>query len=182
MVIFIGGASCVGKTALAQELLCKIHFPYLSQDHLKMGFIRGWKDCPFKATDSSEKIAEILWPITAEICKTTIENKQNIIIEGCYLPQKQVKELKKQYPDNIFVVYLVFSQKYIENNITDIIGHRNVIEKRLSSEERSTQEIIKENNEVKEACKKYGLLYFEIKNEYDKERTFLINTIINKVV
>jgi putative acetyltransferase len=40
MVILIGGASCTGKTFLAQKLLEKYHFPYLSIDHLKMGIYK----------------------------------------------------------------------------------------------------------------------------------------------
>ena len=39
MIILIGGAGCVGKTKLAQRLLERYKFPYLSLDHLKMGII-----------------------------------------------------------------------------------------------------------------------------------------------
>ena len=35
MIIMITGVSHVGKTVLAQRLLEKLHFPYLSIDHLK---------------------------------------------------------------------------------------------------------------------------------------------------
>lgn len=41
MVVLIGGASHTGKTALAQRLLEKYRYPYLSNDHLKMGLIRS---------------------------------------------------------------------------------------------------------------------------------------------
>ena len=41
MVILITGASHVGKTLLAQRMLEKYKYPYLSIDHLKMGLIRG---------------------------------------------------------------------------------------------------------------------------------------------
>ena len=37
MIILIAGASHTGKTALAQRLLEKYHYPYLSMDLLKMG-------------------------------------------------------------------------------------------------------------------------------------------------
>ena len=47
MVILITGASHTGKTRLAQKLLGKYIYPYLSIDHLKMGLIRNgnrhWK-------------------------------------------------------------------------------------------------------------------------------------------
>ena len=41
MVIIITGATHTGKTLLAQKLLEKYHYPYLSIDHMKMGLIRS---------------------------------------------------------------------------------------------------------------------------------------------
>lgn len=41
MIILISGASHTGKTILAQKLLEKYQFPYLSIDLLKMGLIRS---------------------------------------------------------------------------------------------------------------------------------------------
>lgn len=41
MIILITGASHTGKTVLAQRLLEKYKYPYLSIDHLKMGLIRS---------------------------------------------------------------------------------------------------------------------------------------------
>ena len=41
MIVLITGASHTGKTVLAQKLLERYHFPYLSIDHLKMGLIRS---------------------------------------------------------------------------------------------------------------------------------------------
>ena len=41
MVVLIAGSSHTGKTLLAQKLLEKYKYPYLSIDHLKMGLIRS---------------------------------------------------------------------------------------------------------------------------------------------
>ena len=41
MIIIITGASHTGKTLLAQRMLEKYKYPYLSADHLKMGLIRS---------------------------------------------------------------------------------------------------------------------------------------------
>ena len=41
MVIQTTGASHTGKTLLAQRMLEKYKYPYLSIDHLKMGLIRS---------------------------------------------------------------------------------------------------------------------------------------------
>ena len=85
MVILIAGASHTGKTALAQKLLEKYRYPYLSIDHLKMGLIRSGQT---ELTPMSEdgELTTYLWPIVREMVKTAIENGQNLTVEGCYIP------------------------------------------------------------------------------------------------
>ena len=64
MIILITGASHTGKTALAQKLLEKYKYPYLSIDHLKMGLIRSGNT---KLTPKDDdKLTEYLWPIVRE--------------------------------------------------------------------------------------------------------------------
>ncbi len=64
MVIIVTGASHVGKTNLAQMMLEKYHFPYVSQDHIKMGLIRS-KNTTLTPEDD-DKMTDYLWPITRE--------------------------------------------------------------------------------------------------------------------
>ena len=82
MIILITGASHTGKTALAQKLLEKYKYPYLSIDHLKMGLIRSGNTELTPMSDDRDLTA-YLWPIVCEMVKTAIENKQNLIVEGC---------------------------------------------------------------------------------------------------
>ena len=84
MIILIMGASHTGKTKLAQKLLEKYKYPYLSIDHLKMGLIRSGHT-ELTAMSSDEELTDLLWPIISEMIKTAIENKQNLIVEGCYI-------------------------------------------------------------------------------------------------
>lgn len=84
MIILIGGASHTGKTLLAQRLLEKYHYPYLSIDYLKMGLIRSGQTELTPMDDG--KLSDYLWPILREMVKTAIENGQNLIVEGCYIP------------------------------------------------------------------------------------------------
>ena len=136
MVILICGNSCTGKTFMSQKLLEKYQIPYLSMDHLKMGFYRGDSNCRFTPFDSTEQIGDKLWPIIKGIIMTNIENNQNIIIEGCYILPHYIKELGEEYSEKIISVFLGFSQKYIENNYTsNIVKYRNAIEYRGYPEE-----------------------------------------------
>ena len=84
-IILITGATHTGKTALAQKLLEKYKFPYLSIDHLKMGLIRSG-NTTLTPTSDDKALTEYLWPIVREMIKTAIENNQNLIVEGCNIP------------------------------------------------------------------------------------------------
>ena len=95
MIVLITGASHTGKTVLAQKLLEKYKYPYFSIDHLKMGFIRSGYT---KLTpEDDDELTEYLWPIVREMIKTAIENKQNLIIEGCYIPFDWANAFAKEY-------------------------------------------------------------------------------------
>ena len=113
MIILIGGATHTGKTAYAQKLLEKYKYPYLSIDHLKMGLIRSGQTDLTPMDD--DKLTDYLWPIVREMVKTAIENGQNLIVEGCYIPFDWQKDFAASYLENIQYVCLVMSRSYIEN-------------------------------------------------------------------
>lgn len=129
MIILITGASHTGKTLLASKLVEKYHYSCLSIDHLKMGLIRS------KMTDltpmDDDKLTDYLWPIVREMIKTAIENKQDLIVEGCYVPADWQKDFDEQYLFSIRLICLAFSEEYIEKNFDNIISNASVIEKRL---------------------------------------------------
>ena len=164
MVIIITGASHTGKTILAQKLLEKYKYPYYSIDHLKMGLIRSGNTN--LTVNDDEKLTEYLWNIVKEIVKTNIENGQNIIIEGCYIPFDWEKDFEKEYLKEIKYVCLVMTGKYIKSHLEDIESHGNEIEKRLSNSI-SLEELIKDNEYNLTMCKKYNLNYILIDDKYD---------------
>ncbi len=129
MVILITGASHTGKTALAQTLLEKYKYPYMSIDHIKMGLIRSGNTALTPCDD--DKLTHYLWPIVREIIKTAIENSQNLIVEGCYVPIDWKADFEKEYLDNIKFCCLVMSENYIKTHFDDIKRYENVVENRL---------------------------------------------------
>ncbi len=165
MVILIAGTSHTGKTLLAQNLLEKYKYPYLSIDHLKMGLIRS-KNTNLNVEDD-EKLTEYLWKIIKEIIKTNIENKQNIIIEGCYIPYEWKKDFDKEYLKEIQYICLIMTEDYIRKNYDDIIKYENIIEFRKIKEDFDIEELVKENNYNLKMCKKYKNKYILIEDKYD---------------
>jgi len=170
MIILIGGTSCSGKTLMAQNLLEKYKTPYFSMDHLKMGLYRTDENCGFTPMDSNEVIAEKIWPITKAMIMTAIENKSNLIIEGCYLMPELVKDFDEEYLEKITTVFLGFSTDYINNNFeTGIIKHRSAIELREYDEERPISQFIEEHNDFLKRCIVNDVRHFEIKSDYEAE-------------
>lgn len=146
MVIIIKGETHSGKTFLAQQLLEKYKFPYLSIDHLKMGLIRS-NYTSLSPTSKNLELTNYLWPIVREIIKTNIENKQNIIIEGSYIPSDIKNEFTTEYLEYIKFINIIFSEEYIKENYDLIIIKENVIEKRLYSSDINIEDLIRVNNE-----------------------------------
>ncbi len=100
MILIIAGASYTGKTALAQKLLEKYNYPYMSIDHLKMGLIRSGYTTLTPMSDD-KVLTDYLWPIVREMIKTAIENAQNLIVEGCYIPFDWEKDFESEYLENM---------------------------------------------------------------------------------
>ena len=164
MVVLIAGSTHTGKTLLAQRLLEKYKYPYLSIDHLKMGLIRS-NNTKLTVTDD-EKLTDYLWKIVKEIIKTNIENKQNIIIEGCYIPFDWKKYFSEGYLKEIEYICLIMTEKYIKNNLQNISKYENIIENRKEKEIINFEKLIKENKYNLEMCNKYNNKYILIDNDY----------------
>ena len=165
MIVLIMGASHVGKTALAQKLLEKYKYPYLSIDHLKMGLIRSGSTILTPMSDDKELTA-YLWPIVLEMIKTAIENQQNLIVEGCYIPFDWQKDFEQQYREHIKYYCLIMSEEYIRNHFNDIKKFANIIEKRLDDEWCTMESVLVDNASMLELALEYKANYILIEDKY----------------
>ena len=174
MIILIAGASHTGKTALSQKILEKYKYPYLSIDHLKMGLIRS-KNTDLTPMSSNEDLATYLWPIVSEMIKTAIENKQNLVVEGCYIPFDWAKDFEKDYLDNIKYICLIMSEKYIRKHFADIKKYANVIEKRIDDDWCTMESVLKENAQMLKCAKENKVNYILIDEKYEVEVEEIMN-------
>ena len=156
MIILITGASHTGKTVLAQRLLEKYHYPYLSIDHLKMGLIRS------KQTE----LTPYLWPIVREMIKTALENRQNLIVEGCYIPFDWENDFTEDYRKQIRYYCLVLSENYIRNHFGDIKNYANIIENRLDDTCCTLENVLADNAQILEMAKSCHVNYILIDEKY----------------
>lgn len=165
MIILISGASHTGKTLLAQKLLEKYKYPVLSIDLLKMGLIRSSNTS--LTPEDDEKLEKYLWLIIREMIKTAIENKQNLIVEGGYIPFDWKKDFDLSYLQHIRFYCLIMTQNYIQNHFADIKNYANIIENRLDDSCFTKETALKENIKNLELCKQNNCRYVLIDNSYD---------------
>ncbi|MCH5318071.1 MAG: adenylate kinase [Eubacterium sp.] len=165
MIVLITGASHTGKTALAQKLLEKYKYPYLSIDHLKMGLIRSGNTTLTPMSDDV-LLTSYLWPIVCEMIKTAIENKQNFIVEGCYIPLDWAKDFEKEYLNEIRFYCLVMSERYIKKHFGDIKKFASVIENRGDDEDCTLETVLRDNAQMLEKCARYNAEYVLIDEDY----------------
>lgn len=164
MIILIGGSSHVGKTYLAQRLLERTGYPYLSLDHLKMGLIRT--GMTRLTVEDDYEMRYFLWPIAAEMIKTAIENKQNMIVEGCYIPGEWKESFTDDYLKEIRCAFIVMSEEYIRTNAGSIAEYASVIESRLEDEV-DIERLICCSRDFREDCKRNQIPCLEITERYD---------------
>lgn len=171
MIILISGASHTGKTLLAQKLLEKYKYPYLSIDHLKMGLIRSGNTS--LTPEDDDKLTEYLWPIVSEMIKTAIENNQNMIVEGCYVPFDWKKSFSDEYLEHIKYICLVMSEEYIRRHFADIKAHGSDIENRLYDDV-DINVLIRDNELYLEGCKANDNRYLLIDDTYNVDISMII--------
>ena len=154
MIILITGASHTGKTLLAQRMLEKYKYPCLSIDHLKMGLIRSGNTSLTPLDDDA--LTDYLWPIVREMIKTAIENRQNLIVEGCYVPFDWRKDFAEEYLACIRFICLAMTGDYIDKHFGDIAGNNSVIESRLDDSDCTISNLKEDNRRYFEGFRQAG--------------------------
>ena len=165
MIILISGASHTGKTALAQRVLENYHIPYLSIDHLKMGLIRS--GLLSLTPQQDEKLTGTLWPVVREIIRTAIENHQNLVVEGIYIPEGWHLDFSNQELEEIRYCCLIMTEDYIRSHLSDIRKYADIIEKRIDDTGWTPEELAADNRRNLEMCRTYHYPYILIDHTYD---------------
>ena len=130
-----------------------------------MGLIRSGNTELTPTSDDSDLTA-YLWPIVREMIKTAIENKQNLIVEGCYIPFDWAKDFEKEYLNSIKYYCLVMSEDYIRNHYADIKSYASIIESRLDDDDCTLESVIEDNRKVLELVIAHEVNYILIDDEY----------------
>ena len=178
MVILITGASHTGKTLLAQRMLERFKYPYLSIDHLKMGLIRSG-NTELTPLSDDEALTAYLWPIVQEMIKTTIENDQNLIAEGCNIPFDWRQDFDEKYLSSIRFVCLAMTDEYINSHFDAIKIHESDIESRLVENDITIDRLIAENQRMITGFQDAGEQVVLIEPDYELSVTEILTSVEN---
>ena len=130
-----------------------------------MGLIRSGNTDLTPMSDDKELTA-YLWPIVREMIKTAIENKQNLIVEGCYVPFDWQKDFDAEYLEYIRYYCLVMSEEYIKNHFADIKAYANVIEARIN-DDCTMANVLADNAQILILAQKHNVNYILIEDKYE---------------
>lgn len=165
MIILISGASHTGKTLLAKKLIDQYRFPAFSIDHLKMGLIRS-KNTALTPLSDDEALTAYLWPIVCEMIRTAMENGQDLIVEGCYIPVDWQKDFSEEERRQIRSYLLIMSENYIRTRFEDIKKYASVVENRLDDSDYTQENALEENRQLLARARACGAEYILIDREY----------------
>ena len=161
----ITGASHTGKTLLAQRLLERCNFPCLSIDLLTMGLIRSKNT--HLTPDDDDALTAYLWPIVRENIKTAIENRQDLIVEGCYVPPRWSQDFTPSYLREIHFCCLVMTKAYIETHFADIQKYACAAERRIDDSTCTKETLLLDNAHYQQMCETWGYPCILIDQAYE---------------
>lgn len=162
-VLLITGASHTGKTNFSCHLMNKLSIPYFSIDWLKMGLIRSGV-CPYNVSED-EHLTQYLWPVVRSMMMTVVENRQKLIIEGCYVPSSWRNDFDSRYLSHIRGITLIMSEDYIRRHESQIHEFSSCTEKRICDDV-DTDRLIEDNLRLLEEAERFSSPYLLIEDEY----------------
>lgn len=174
MIILIGGSSHVGKTLIAQKLMERTGYPYTSLDHLKMGFIRS--EMTDLTVEDDLEMCYWMWPFVTGMIKTAIENEQNMIIEGCYIPAEWKDSFSEEELTHIRCIFILMSERYIRERFSEIVQYANVIEKRLDDQP-DMERLIECSKGFRKDCEEHDIPYYIIDENFCPED--ILNAVLD---
>ena len=121
---------------------------------MKMGLIRSGKTALTPLDDTA--LTDYLWSIVREMVKTAIENRQNLIVEGCYIPFDWRHDFDNRYLSSIRFICLAFSDAYIDKHFDEIKAHASDIESRLDDSDCTIERLRADNRAFREGFEQSG--------------------------
>lgn len=185
MIYIISGTSRSGKTLIAKKMMKQFEIPYLSLDWLVMGFTNGIPEYGIHDKLWPNEIAKRFWNFLKAMCENMIWTKIDYIIEGEAVLPELIEELLKKYPDDIRVCFVGYTKVNISDKVKDVYNYSNGKNDWLTNEpddyvESHINNMIEYSKDIKKACKKYGLRFFDTSENFIQVLDDVIEYLLGK--
>ena len=107
--------------------------------------------------------------------KTVLENRQNLIIEGCYVPFDWRRSFKADYLEHICFLCLAMTEDFIDAHFAEIRAHASDIEDRLYEDDLTAARLKRENRAVIDGFREQGEPVLLIEDNYARTIKKLID-------
>ena len=118
--------------------------------------------------EDDDALIDYLWPIVREMIKTAIENRQHLIVEGCYIPFDWRNDFDEQYLSSIRFICLAMTDNYIETHFEEIKSHSTDIESRLNDSNCTIESLKEDNRKYVEGFRRVGDRVVLIDGNYEQ--------------
>lgn len=178
MIYLIGGAIRTGKSALAHKVLLGKNVSVISTDiiiGLLMDFVK-----PQDSSDTRScivKKAENFFPYLKKVIKVnTVLGVKDYVYEGDIILPEHVSSLAKEY--EIKTCFLGFSNITVDLLKQYVGNHQWLDELSEVKFNQLPQRIMDDSKYIEEECKKYGLKYFDLSEDYNKQHELAYNYLV----
>ena len=107
--------------------------------------------------------------------KTAIENRQNLVVEGCYVPFDWRKGFDESYLPSIRFICLAMTDAFIDAHFYEIKAHGADIESRLDDSDCTADRLKTENRKVIEGFAQSGEQVILIDADYESAISAVLN-------
>lgn len=88
--------------------------------------------------------------------KTAVENDQDLIVEGCYIPFEWRSDLDSRYLSDIRFICLCMTPDYISSHYEEIVSHASDAERRTDDSDLKMKDLISDNLSFADGFSKAG--------------------------
>lgn len=165
MLFILGGVSRSGKSIIARRLVREKQRPFFCIDFL-ITSLEKVPSLKIKQGQAFIPKAEKIWPIIKPMLSCLIKEEPNYLVEGDGILPKQVSGLLGQFPNEIKVCFVGFSEIDPRDKLKQVRefgGNMDDWTKSISDEQliKYLEDMIAFSRYLKEECKKYSLSYFD---------------------
>lgn len=171
MLYIISGASRSGKTLLAEKILAEQGINYLSLDWLIMGFTNGLPALGIHHMLFPDEIAERSWSFFKAMLESMLYIEENCVVEGEAILPELIVELKEQYPDQVRVCFVGYTDISIEEKVRNIKKYGGgktdwLIDKSDEYIEDHVNNMIAHSKKIQQSCQENNIKYFDTSKSF----------------